>query len=197
VRNAAAAGCEIETLGFVVSTVNVTAALAELFAKSVPEIVTVCWPSLRVGVVKGEVQLFATPLSTLHLVVERLTSVALNWIVGVASERYASAAGWEIETAGWPVSTVNVTAALAEFPTASALATVTVCCPSDKVPVVNGDEQAFALPPSTLQVVEPGLTSVAVNWIDGVESERNAAASGCEIETLGLVVSTVNVTEAF
>jgi hypothetical protein len=149
--------------GFVASIVNVTAALAELFARSVLETVTVCWPSASEGVVKGELQAFAAPVSILHLVAPGFASVALNWIVGVAVASSAAGNGCEIATLGWVESIVNVTDAVWLFDARSVLETTTVCWPSLSVLVVNGEVHALALAASSLQVVVPGFASVAEN----------------------------------
>jgi hypothetical protein len=64
--------------------------------------------------------------------------------------------------AGGALSIVKVIVVLAVFSAASVAATVTVCCPSASAGVVNGELHEFALPLSTLQVVEPAFVSITL-----------------------------------
>jgi hypothetical protein len=102
-------------------------------------------------------------------------------------------------TVGPVVSVLNVTDVPAlVLPAASVAVTITVCVPSARVGVVNGEVHATAAAASTLQVrlATDVVASVAVNVTVGVAVPSTAFAAGAVIATTGATLSTVKVVDA-
>jgi hypothetical protein len=137
----------------------------------------------------GLVHVVAVPLSSEHLNVEPVfvelkLNVALVWLVGFAGPEL-------IVTTGAVVSIVHVLVALPVLPAASVPVTVKVCEPARRLLYVTGDEQADAVPLSSLQLkVVPVLFELKVN----VAPVAFVGFAGPEpIVTTGGVVSIVHV----
>ena len=99
-----------------------------------------------------------------------------------------------IVVSGGVVSTVKLTVCWLVLPASSTPRTITLCGPSVSGPMLNGDEQVTKAPPSTLQVTVTGLSSVTMNVTSGVLSVIVDPPVGPVTETLGALVSIVNVT---
>ena len=96
-------------------------------------------------------------------------------------------------TTGVIESTVKFDVAEPTRPARSVCVTVTEWAPWVSVPVMKPLEQVTAAPPSTEQVVVPGLVSVTVKFTAGVVEAAQPELAGALIVTTGLVRSTMTV----